>query len=280
MLLRGEVVVYNQYWGLAESPFENTPNPKFFYHSKEHEEALFRLLYVVEQKKGAALLTGIFGCGKTVLGRALLSKLNKNVYRIAFITNPYLKSVELLRTVARQLGVTDLSEKLNEMSADSFLQRIEEVLVNNSQDGKETLVIIDESHLIRDEEIFEELRLLLNFQTEEKFLLTLVLMGQSELLEKVRKNKPFAQRVALGYHLAPFDQQDTQNYIEHRLKIAGSKNLHLFSPEALSSVFENSGGIPRRINQICDMCLLVGCNAGVQQIDRKIAEDVVSSLGV
>jgi general secretion pathway protein A len=272
--------MYEEYWGLTEKPFENTPNPKFLYHSKEHEEALFRMLYVVEQKKGAALLTGVFGCGKTVLGRALLGKLNKNVYRVAFVTNPYLKSVELLRTVARQLGVTDLSEKLNEMSADTFLQRIEEVLVNNSQDGKETLIIIDESHMIRDEEIFEELRLLLNFQTEEKFLLTLILMGQSELMEKVRKNKPFAQRIALGYHLAPFDQQDTQNYIEHRLKIAGSKDLYLFSSEAVASVFENSGGIPRRINQICDMCLLAGFNGGVRQVDRKVAEDVVSSLGV
>ncbi len=272
--------MYEAYWGLTDKPFENTPNPKFLYSSKEHEEALFRLLYVVEQKKGAAMLTGIFGCGKTVLGRALLGKLNKNIYRIAFITNPYLKSVELLRTIARQLGVTELSDRMSEMSSDAFLQRIEEVLINNSQDGKETLVIIDEAHMIRDDDIFEELRLLLNFQTEEKFLLTLILMGQSELLEKIRKNKPFAQRIAIGYHLAPFDLQDTQNYIEHRLKIAGAKNPYLFITEAVSSVFENSGGIPRRINQICDMCLLAGYNAGAKMIDRKIAEDVVASLGV
>lgn len=152
--------MYNEYWGLSEDPFDNIPNPKFLYHSKEHEEALFRLLYVVEQRKGAALLTGIFGCGKTVLGRALLSKLNKNIYRIALINNPHLKSVELLRSIARQLGVTELSEKLNEMSADTFLQRIEEVLVNNANDGKETLIIIDEAHMIKDDDIFEELRLL------------------------------------------------------------------------------------------------------------------------
>jgi general secretion pathway protein A len=272
--------MYNEFWGLQESPFENTPNPKFLYHSKEHEEALFRLLYVVEQKKGAALLTGVFGCGKTVLGRALLAQLNRNVYRIALINNPYLKSVELLRTIARQLGVTELSEKLNEMSSDTFLQRIEEVLVNNAQDGKETLIIIDEAHMIKEDDIFDQLRLLLNFQTEEKFLLTLVLMGQSELLEKVRKHKPFAQRIALGYHLAPFDIQDTKNYIEHRMKVAGAKNFRVFQADAVGSIFENSGGIPRRINQICDMCLLTAFNNQVSQIDARIADDVVSSLGV
>ncbi len=272
--------MYEAHWGLSEKPFENTPNPKFLYYSKEHEEALFRLLYVVEQRKGAAMLTGVFGCGKTVLGRALLDKLNKNVFRIAFITNPYLKSVEFLRAIARQLGVTELSEKLNEMSADTFLQRIEEVLVNNSRDGKETLVIIDEAHLIRDDDIFEELRLLLNFQTEEKFLLTLILMGQSELMERARKHKPFVQRIALGYHLAPFDLHDTGNYIVHRMKIAGARHANVFTDEAVSSVFENSGGIPRRINQICDMCLLSGFNNNVTRIDRSIAEDVVASLGV
>lgn len=272
--------MYKEYWGLSELPFENTPNPKFLYHSKEHEEALFRLLYVVEQRKGAGLLTGIFGCGKTVIARALLSQLNKNIYRIAYINNPYLKSVELLRSISRQLGVSDLSEKLTEMSADTFLQQIEEVLVNNSRDGKETLVIIDEAHMIREEDIFEELRLLLNFQTEEKFLLTLVLLGQSELIEKIRKNKPFAQRIALGYHLAPFDLPDTQKYIEHRLSVAGAKNPQLFTTQGVEVVFQNSGGIPRRINQICDMSLLNGFNNGVSVVDETMVQDVIASLGV
>lgn len=272
--------MYKEYWGFSEFPFENTPNPKFLYHSKEHEEALFRLLYVVEQKKSAAVLTGIFGCGKTVIGKALLDQLNKNIYRIAVVNNPYLKTVELLRSLARQLGVTDLSEKLNEMSADTFLQRIEEVLINNYRDGKETLVIIDEAHMIREDDIFEELRLLLNFQTEDRFLLTLILMGQSELMEKVRKHKPFAQRIALGYHLAPFDAADTQKYIEHRLEVAGAKKKRLFTPGGIEAVFQNSGGIPRRINQICDMSLLTGFNNNASSVDEKIVQDVVASLGV
>ncbi len=272
--------MYKEYWGLAEYPFENTPNPKFLYYSKEHEEALSRLLYVVEQRKGAALLTGIFGCGKTVLARALLDYLNKNIYRIAILNNPHLKSVELLRLLARQLGVTELSDNLSEMSADTFLQRIEEVLVNNSRDGRETLVIIDEAHMIREDDIFEELRLLLNFQTESKFLLTLILMGQSELLEKIRKNKPFAQRITLGFHLAPFDAVDTQKYIEHRLGVAGLKNTQIFSPSGIHAVFQNSGGIPRRINQICDMSLLSAYNKNVRLIDDKIVDDVVASIGV
>lgn len=272
--------MYKDYWGFTDYPFENTPNPKFLYHSKEHEEALFRLLYVVEQRKGAAMLTGIFGCGKTVLGRALLANLNKNIYRVAFVNNPYLKSVELLRSIARQLGVTELSEKLSEMSADTFLQRIEEVLVNNYRDGKETLIIIDEAHMINEEAIFEQLRLLLNFQTEDRFLLTLILMGQSELSEKIRKHKPLTQRIALGYNLSPFDIFDTKKYIEHRLEIGGAKNSHLFSDQAVEIVFQNSAGIPRRINQICDMSLLTGFNNNMNSIDNKIVEDVIASLGV
>ncbi len=141
--------MYEKYWGLSEMPFENTPDPKFLYYSPQHEEALSRLLYVVEQRKGAGMLSGVFGCGKTVLGRALFNKLNKNVYQIAFINNPHLKSVELLRAIARQLGADNLPQKITEMSTNHFSEVIGDVLVNNVKDGKETLVIIDEAPCYR-----------------------------------------------------------------------------------------------------------------------------------
>ncbi|MEA3560269.1 MAG: AAA family ATPase [Candidatus Omnitrophota bacterium] len=271
--------MYEEYWNLAESPFENTPDSRFLYYSREHEEGLSRLLYAVERRKGAAMLTGVFGCGKTVLGRALLTRLNKNVYQIALINNPHLKSIELLRSIARQLGVENLPEKLTEMSADHFLQVIEEILLNNVKDGKETLIVIDEAHVITDNDIFEELRLLLNFQFEDRFLLTLILMGQPELAERIRKNKQFSQRIAIGYNLGPLSQIETENYIEHRLKVAGVQK-QIFNPQSVKPIFQNSGGIPRRINKICDMCLMIGFNYEIRTIDEAIVKEVADNFGV
>ena len=271
--------MYEEYWGLKESPFENTPDPKFLYYSKEHEEGLSRLLYTLERRKGAALLTGVFGCGKTVLARAFLNKINRNIYQVALINNPYLKLVEFLRSIARQLGAEGLPEKLTEMSADHFLQVIEGCLQNNAKDGRHTIVIIDEAHVITDNDIFEELRLLLNFQAEDKFLITLILMGQPELADKIRKNKQFSQRIALGYSLNPLTEGEMGNYISHRLKIAGVQK-EIFLPKAMRPIFENSGGIPRRINQICDMCLMTGFSSQAKAIDETIVNEAVGSIGV
>jgi len=260
-------------------PFENTPDPRFLYYSPQHEEGLSRLLYVVQQHKGAGMLTGVFGCGKTVLARALFNTLNKNIYQIAFINNPHLKSVEFLRAVARQLGAEHLPEKLTEMSADHFLEVINNILLNNAKDGKETLVIVDEAHVIEDAEVFEEVRLLLNFQVEDRFLLTLLLMGQPELKERVHKNKQLVQRIAMGYHLEPLDKDEVSKYITHRFGVAGG-NRNIFTVDAIELVFANSGGIPRRINQICDMGLVTGFSKRALKINGEIINEAVDSLGV
>ena len=225
------------------------------------------------------MLTGVFGCGKTVLAQAFLTKINRNIYQVALINNPYLKLVEFLRSIARQLGAEGLPEKLTEMSADYFLEVIEKSLRNNAKDGRHTVVIIDEAHVITDNDVFEELRLLLNFQADDKFLLTLILMGQPELAEKIRKNKQFSQRIALGYSLNPLTENEMVNYILHRLKIAGCEK-DVFSREALRPIFENSGGIPRRINQICDMGLMVGFSSQAKIIDENIVNEAVGSIGV
>lgn len=271
--------MYREYWKLKEMPFENTPNPRFLYFSPQHEEGLSRLCYVVEQRKGAGMLTGVFGCGKTVLARALFDTLNKNVYQIAFINNPHLKSVEFLRAIARQLGAENLPEKLTEMSTDYFLEVINNMLLNNAKDGKETLVIVDEAHVIEDAEVFEELRLLLNFQVEDRFLLTLLLMGQPELKERVHKNKQLVQRIAIGYHLEALSREEVSKYIAHRLEVAGGSK-DIFAEDAVDLIFVNSGGIPRRINQICDMSLVTGFSKQQEVIHAEIVNEAVDSLGV
>ncbi|MCK4245104.1 MAG: AAA family ATPase [Candidatus Omnitrophica bacterium] len=271
--------MYEEYWGLKEKPFENTPDPKFLYLSKQHEEGLSRLLYVVKERKGAGILTGVFGCGKTVLAQALLKELSENIYRIALINNPHLKAIELLRAIGRQLGAEDLPQRITEMSADFFLELIEGILLNNTKDGKETLLIIDEAHIIKDEEVLEELRLLLNFQSEKRFLLTLLLLGQPELSKRIQKNKQLVQRIAMGFHLTPLNKKETKNYIIHRLNVA-QRPKPVFSEDGLNSIYENSGGIPRRINQICDIGLLTGFSKKVERIDKKIIQESVDSLGI
>lgn len=271
--------MYLEYWGLNERPFENAPDPKFFYHSQQHEEGLSRLHYVVDNKKAAAMLTGVFGCGKTVLAKTLIDSLHLKDYQIAFISNPQLRAIELLRSIARHLGAEDLPSKFSDMSADYFLEVIENILINNAKDGRETLVIIDEAHVITDLEVLEELRLLLNFQLGNSFLLTLLLMGQPELQEKIDKNKQLLQRIALSYHLGPLSPEEVTTYISHRLQVAGASR-EIFSPQAIQVIHKISGGIPRRINHICDLCLFMGSVNNAKVINEQIAAEAVSSFEV
>jgi general secretion pathway protein A len=269
--------MYEEYWGLKEKPFQNTPDPRFFYKSAEHEETLSRLLYTVEQGLGAGMLTGVFGCGKTVVGNALCDRLPQDKYKIALINNPQVGYVELLRAIVRSLKAVELPTKKTELSTDYLLEILGGILENNAKDGGETVVIIDEAHVIKDENIFEELRLLLNFQRRDKFLLTLFLFGQPELKQKIEDNKQLEQRIAIKCHLEAFKQQDTYNYIFHRLNVAGRTET-VFNAEALKLVHSRSGGIPRRINRICDFSLLVGMHKSAKVIDEEIVEESIKSL--
>lgn len=271
--------MYFGYWGLTEMPFENTPDPKFLYHSPQHEEGLSRLAYVLENNKGAAMLTGIFGCGKTVLVRTLVSNLSSRNYQVAFISNPQLTVIELLRSIARNLGAENLPNRLSDMSCDYFLEVIEKILVNNYKDSKGTLVIIDEAHVITDMAVLEELRLLLNFQAENRFLLTLFLMGQPELHDRIVMVKQLLQRIALSHHLGPLNEEETAHYIAYRLSVAGATRK-IFNESSLALVYKISGGIPRRINHICDLCLFIGATAKVEIINEEIVENAASSFEV
>lgn len=193
--------MYEAYWNLKEMPFENTPDPRFLYRSSQHEEALARMHYAIQYRKGGGLVTGVFGCGKTLLVQALLDELSKDKYKTAIINNPQLDYVELLRSIVRNLKAIELPQKKTELSADYLLEVFGQILQDNARDGKETLIVIDEAHVIQDEHVFEELRLLLNFQLRERFLLTLLLVGQPELKQKVEDNKALEQRTAVKYHL-------------------------------------------------------------------------------
>lgn len=264
--------MYLQHWNLKEKPFENTPDPKFLFHSKQHEEGLARLLYVVREEKGAGLLTGIYGCGKTLLSRTLSKELENDLFKVAYVTQPRLTDVEMLRMILHSLGAPQVPPGKGDV-----LMALEKILTGNSRDGKKTVVVVDEAHAIQDPEIFEEVRLLLNFQSENRFLLTLLLLGQDELKEKVESNKQLDQRIAIRYHLEGLTKEETAGYVLHRLLIAGAKN-EIFDEAAAAMVFSRSGGIPRRINQICDVSLLTGMTHGSASVTEAIVHEAVESL--
>jgi general secretion pathway protein A len=265
---------YEEYWGLKERPFENTADPRFLYESPQHEEVLARLSYAIYGDKGIAVLTGIFGCGKTVIAEKLLETISGDAYEVAFIVNPQLSAIELLRDIIYNLG---FKEKLSN-EKDGVIHKLVEILHNNFDNGKRSVIIIDEAHLIQEIQIFEELRMLLNFQYNRRFLLTLLLLGQPELKEKINNLKQFSQRVAIRCHLAGLDRKDVSRYIQHRLEVAGSAK-EIFEEDSYDYIFGQSGGIPRRINQICDMTLFTGYSQGVKMIDTSIIKTVVKDLG-
>lgn len=261
--------MYEAYWGLSEPPFDNSPNPKFFYLSPEHEEALVRMMYAVRQRKGCAMLTGDYGCGKTTLSRALIQRLEAERYEIALLTNPNWNAVEFLREVLYQLGVETPGGSKSEP-----LHQLNDLFFRNFQAGRDTVIIVDEAQLIDDDVIFEELRLLMNFQTDERFLVTLLLVGSPELVSKVRRLKQLDQRIAIRYHLNSLDDAHTASYIAHRLRMAG-QTRRIFTDDAVKLIFDFTRGTPREINNICDVALLVGYSRQAPEIDEKIVAEVI-----
>lgn len=264
--------MYLEYYGLTEQPFNNTPDPRFLYYSKQHEEAMMRLMYVVEQGKGAGMVTGIFGSGKTLLAQALQYRLEAKRYKIVYINNPAGTNVDLLRLILNGFGHDSLPSAKSEL-----LILIERLLIDNLRDGMNNVVVIDEAHSIEDRATFDEIRLLLNFQVEDAFLLSLLLFGQPELKNKVENYKPLLQRISMRYHLEALSFEDTAKYILFRLKVANAEKS-LFTKEAIVAIYKYTGGIPRRINQVCDLALYVGSNKRESVVKQTLVEEAAAML--
>jgi len=267
-------VHYEDYWGLKLSPFENVPDPKFYFPSPKHEEGLHRLLYGVEARKGALLLTGEIGCGKTTLSRQFIQHLAHERYDTALIANPAIDAQEFIGEVLYQFGLTGNGSKLER------LHHLNEHLLENLKKGKDTVVIVDEAQAIKDDSVFEELRLLLNFQLNDRFLLTLIMLGQPELNARINAIQQFAQRIAIRFHLPAFDLQETTKYMEFRLQTAGADRRPIFSPDAIDLIFRSSGGIPRNINTMADLALLSGFLERKAQIDGPVVSRVIADFNL
>ena len=264
--------MYEAYWQLREPPFDNAPNPKFFYQSPEHEEALVRLVYTVRHRKGCGMLTGEYGCGKTTLSRALIQRLEAERYEVGLLTNPSWSAVDFLREILYQLG-----QETAETGKAELLHRLNDLFFRNFREGRDTVVIVDEAQLIDDDAVFEELGLLLNIQTDDRFLVTLVLIGSPELGSKVRRLKHLDQRIAIRYHLDALDYAHTVSYIAHRLRMAG-RSTPIFTEAATKLIFDFTRGTPREINNLCDVALLVGYTKGAGEIGDGVVADVIKDV--
>lgn len=265
--------MYEKYWELKEKPFENTPDPRFIYHSKKHEEALIRMLYAIKEEKGAAMLTGGYGSGKTLLSRIIIDELIQNkIYEVSLITYPKLNPIQFIQEIIYQLENSEIRS-----DEPALLHHLQERMYLNFKEGKRTVIIIDEAQIIKDQETFEELRLLLNFQLNNKFLLTLILIGQPELIKKINLIPQFEQRIGIKFHLDALDKNETIGYIHHRLSIAGRQEP-IFTKEALDLIYNYSTGIPRKINNVCDIALLIGLGQEAKKIDETIVKYVIGDL--
>jgi general secretion pathway protein A len=261
--------MYEKYWGLDQAPFENVPDPSFLYESPQHREALSRMLYGISRRKGCIMLSGEVGSGKTTLARTLIQSLPKEKYEVAIIENPRLAPSLFIQEIIYQfVGRPESKNKVD------LLHSLNRILFKNLAEEKDSVIIIDEAQLIQDSSTFEELRLLLNFQLNSRFLLTLILMGQPELRDVVSATPQFEQRIAIRYHLTHLSFDDTVKYIGFRLKRAGL-NKNVFTTEAIQKIFRYSGGIPRKINNICDMGLLIGWSVKADYIDSKIITNLI-----
>ncbi|MFC1532576.1 ExeA family protein [Thermodesulfobacteriota bacterium] len=261
--------MYLEYWGFNEFPFENVPDPDFFYLSESHEEALTRLIYAAEMRKGGAMLSGEIGCGKTTLSKVYVKELSEEKYDIGIIVNPKLEPNEFLQEILYQFNIPDIPDSKVEC-----LRILNNKMIENMKANRETLLIVDEAQLLN-KPSFEEIRLLLNFQRNDRFLMTVILLGQPELRHMLKKVEQLDQRIAIKYHLTPFDFEGTSRYIIFRQKRAGRKE-NTFDDEAIEKIYEHTGGVPRKINNLCDLSLLIGFSTNEKIINPKIIENIIS----
>jgi len=261
--------MYLDYWGFKRPPFDNIPDPDIFYMSSSHVEALTRLLYAARMKKGCALLAGDSGCGKTALSKIFIRRLSsEKSCDIALISNPCHESTDFLKDVLYKLRISNVPDTKVEI-----LRVLNKKLAENTTSGKDTYVIIDEAQILN-AATMEEIRLLLNFQTSDRFLLTIFLLGQPELLSKIKRLTQLRQRIAISYFLRPFTLKETARYIFFRQRKAGAvKNV--FSKQAIKMIFHHSNGLAGTINNLCDLSLLAGFGERDKTISQPIVRDVI-----
>ena len=261
-------VDYTIYWELRTPPFDNVPDPRFYVPCSQHDAAHRWLSYGIQTRKGMLLLTGDIGCGKTLLSRRLILGLPPAQYDVALVANPALSPSELLDEVLSQFGLALVPSKSGR------LQTLNDRFELNARSGISSLLVVDEAQAMESVKAFEELRLLTNFQLNDRFLLTVVLIGQPELRHRVAEIPQLDQRIAVRAHLGPFTAEETTSYITARMG-AATHRTDVFTKEAIAVIYEQSKGIGRLINALCDRCLF----AGAMRRSRRLTATLLSEQG-
>jgi type II secretory pathway predicted ATPase ExeA len=256
-------IMYEDYWQLETKPFEPTADPRFMFPCPGHQAAAHKLRYAIHSRRPAALLVGPAGIGKTLAWHTLSAQLGKALGKQAHLIFPLLSPREMLAFLAHTLGAPVTAAQ---PAVDECLSALQFVLHENRAQGKLAVLAVDEAHLLEDAGLLDTLRLLMNLRDGGDSLFTLLLIGQTSALSIMERYNNLDERLEMKVQLKPFTSEETAGYIEHRLVMAGASRP-LFTPPALELAHQLSGGIPRRINRLCDLALMVGFAAGDSEID-------------
>ncbi|MCP4985804.1 MAG: AAA family ATPase [Colwellia sp.] len=268
--------MYKSYYGFSERPFQLSPDPRFFFATNHHQRALSYLQYGLDQGEGFIVITGPIGTGKTTIARNLLVNIGDENIVAAQLVTTKLSPEELLELVAAEFRI-----KVTGNSKADILQSIEQFLVNLHKQGKRALLLVDEAQNLPAETV-EELRMLSNFQLDNKPLIQSFLLGQEELkaIISAPDMEQFRQRIIASAHLKPLTKEEVKDYINHRLTQAKCNKPALFSDEAFQLIFEKTLGVPRKINIFIDRLLLFGFLEELDTIDCKAINEVASEMSI
>jgi general secretion pathway protein A len=253
--------MYEVYWELRRPPFRNVPDPAVFCPLPAHQDALERLGYAVQSGQGGVVITGEPGCGKSTLSRVFLLTLDAEKYDVGLVMNPALSPDDFLYEVATQL---DLAPATTQRVA--LFRALSDHLLANAHDGRSTVLIVDEAHLVGDAAVFEDLRILSNLQANDRYLVSLVLLGLPLLRTALDGLDAFRQRMAFCLTLDTPGEAEIAQYIDFRLERAGATRP-LFTEEAVRAIYKESRGILRNVNKLCDICLYEGQRLNAREVN-------------
>jgi general secretion pathway protein A len=274
--------MYEEYYGFTEKPFSLTPDPKYLFKSASHASAFELLQYAIRRREGFVVITGDIGTGKTTLCRALLEQIDRKTFT-ALVLNPFLAEEDLLRLVLQEFGVVSREEikrgHLARVSKAELIETLNEFLLSLQSIGAQALLIVDEAQNLP-MQVLEQIRILSNLETEKEKLLQIILVGQSNLKDLLRRPelRQLDQRVAIRYDLKPLAAEESAAYVQHRLSVAGGGAAVTFTPMALGRVHRCTGGIPRLINLLCDRALLSAYSTHATRVVPALVRSAAESL--
>jgi len=262
--------MYESFFGFKEKPFNLTPDPDYLFMSRGHEETFTHLEYAITENKGFVVITGEIGSGKTTLINFLLRKLQPDI-EFAVINNTLVQPKQFVKMICHEFELS-----VNGMDKAEMLDVFYNYLLTQFSEKKRVALIVDESQNLPDKTL-EEIRMLSNLESDKTHLLQILLVGQPELKHKLQRKQleQFIQRVTVYWHLDGLDSDEVYQYIQHRLWVAGSREMDVFNKGAIEAIFKYSRGIPRLINILCDAALIHGYADEIRRIDHHVVEEVV-----